>query len=139
MSDSPCLIDEVECWPVAIGILIPESEVIIEDDGIGDLIFRYRVIDIGSDFLIGEFWCVYSDDDESLVSILPIPRGDVWKSTLTVDTSERPEVDKDDFASKRLHSQGIRVDPLSQTRWDLWCKVWSIDRELGAWKWRLHC
>ena len=138
MSDSPSLIDEVECWPVVIIVFIPECEFIIEDDWIVDIIFLDRCIDIGTHFLIGEFWGMHSDDDKSLVSILPIPRRDIRKSTLTVDTSERPEVDKDDFASKRLHSQGIRVDPLSQTCWDLWCEVWSIDRELGTRKRRLR-
>ena len=84
MSDSPCLIDKVECWPVAISILIPESEVVIEDDWIVDIIFLDRCIDIGSDVLIGEFWSMRTDDDESLVSILPIPRRDIGKSTLTM-------------------------------------------------------
>ena len=127
MSDFSRLVDEVERWPIVIIVAIPESEVIIEDDRIVDSIFLDRGIDTRSYLLIGELWSMYTDDDESLISIFAIPGCDVWESSLTVDTAKRPEVDKYDLATQRLHRERRGVDPLSERCWDLWCSIWSRD------------
>ena len=99
MSHFSLLIDEVESGPVVVIIAIPESEVIIEENWVVDIVFLDGGIDIGSDFLIGEFWRVYTDDDESLIAILAIPGCNIWESTLTVDTAKRPEINEDDLTT----------------------------------------
>ena len=84
----------------------PESEVIVEDDREGNLLIFYGFFYIGSLPLEGEFWSMCSYDDESLISVFLIPVDEIWTSTLTVDTSECPEVYYDDFALQRVHREG---------------------------------
>ena len=86
MPDSAFSIDEVFGWPVSIVIEIPEREVVIEDDWIEDFCVYCCLFYIIANLLKRELRSMSSDDDESLISILRIPRSEIWECTLTVDT-----------------------------------------------------
>ena len=86
MSNFSFSIDEVFGWPISVVIEIPENEVIIQNDWIGDVASYYCFFYIIFYFFKSEFRSMYTDDDKSLVSILRIPSSEIWEGSLTVDT-----------------------------------------------------
>ena len=114
MSDLALSIDEVFGWPVSIRIQIPESEVIIENNWIGYICCYYCFLYIVFYFFKSEFRSMDTDDDESLISILRIPCGEIWERSLTVDTRVCPEVDDDHFSLQTRHRERIGIDPVRE-------------------------
>src|SRR6516164_5721719 len=62
-----------------------------------------------------EFGRVYSDDNQSMVPVLPRPRSDIGEGAPPVNAGICPEVDEDDVSAKALAAQWWRIEPFCRT------------------------
>src|SRR5262249_50771036 len=90
-------IDEVVGGPEAVLEGAPDRVVVVDRDGILDLKIRCGLADVRHSFLEGKLRRVHADDDETLVTVLRVPRAHIGNCSETVDARVSPEVDEDDL------------------------------------------
>ncbi len=129
MPHIPFSVDEVFRRPILILIRIPEIKGIIKYDGVRYICSLHGLLDIHSLFLKREFWSMYSENHESLISIFLIPSRQIWECTLTVDARVCPKVNNHDLSFKRFHSKRITIDPLCEFGRDGWSLIGNLHRK----------
>lgn len=86
VDDISILVNQVFRWPIAICVGVPGREVIIECDGIEDICFTDSIADIFFEFLEGKFWCMNTDDHESISGVFLVPCIEIGLCADAVDT-----------------------------------------------------
>ena len=108
-------VDEVVRGPVAVAVVRPGRERVVEPDRVVDAERADARLDVARLLLERVLGRVDADDREARVAVRLVPRDDVRDRALAVDARVRPEVDEHDPAAQVGEVDGcpvVGVEPL---------------------------
>ncbi len=107
----PFLIQNIFCGPATVGEKLPEFEVAIQNNWVGDAELVDGAFDVRLVLGKSELRCMHSDHSESQVHILLVPLLDVGQSANAVDAGVVPEIHEDDTTAQLAEAQRRRIQP----------------------------
>src|SRR5579859_2522773 len=103
------LIEQVLCWPVAVGKRFEDLTVAVDYDRIREPEFADSPLHVRFVLREGELWCVHTDDCQSLVAVALVPRLHIRQRADAIDAGVIPKIDQYGTATQLAKAQRWRV------------------------------
>lgn len=98
ITNIPCFIYEIECWPVSIVVFPPSFKIIILNHWEGQSILLHSILYIFYFSFIGKLWTMNPYNSESLVFVFFIQCLCFVKRIDTINTTKRPKLHSNDLS-----------------------------------------